>query len=522
MELFNKNSRTQNAIQISIIGALGNIIVILMGFVYRSIFLNVLSAEYLGINGLFTNILQVLSLAEMGITTAITYRFYAPISKNDIAGVSRLLVFFKKVYRGIAMFILAVGLLLLPGIELLIKDTSEVPQDVNLQIVYILFLLNTISSYFFAYKQILLTADQNAHLVSVFNVIASLLRYIGQLLVLLMSKNYVLTLAIGIVLTILMNYIMSIWITKKYNPVFEINENLSKKEMKEIVQDTKACMLHKVGGTIKTGTDNIILSKMISLTATGICSNYTLIITSIQSVLSQMLGNFTSSIGNAQVKLSKEEQYNTYRNLLFINWWCCVVVVECMFLLIDDFICLWVGKSYILDKFTVFVLCINLFTLTSRIINMSYTSACGLFTKDKIRPLIEAILNIGLSICFVKCFGIAGVFFGTLVSNLLTVGWREPLLLYKYVFEKKVGEYWGLHIKFLFVMCFSCFFNQIMLNLLGWSILSWTGWVLKAFIVFIFSNLFLIIFLFQHKEFKYAKTLLIACLQKLFVRGKER
>lgn len=512
MGIFNEASRTKNVMKSSVIGVTGNLLNVLFGFIYRSIFLQILSAEYLGINGLFTNVLQILSLAEMGITTAITYRFYEPINQGDVEKVGKLMRFFKTVYMYIAIAILAIGLLILPFVKFFIKDTNEVPQDINLQLVYVLFLLNTVSSYLFVYKQTLLSADQKNYLVSIFQIISTIGKYVAQIAILFISRNYTLTLAIGIFVTILINFLLSVWITYKYKPVFEVQEKLAKDDSNEILDDTKACMLHKIGATVKTGTDNIVLAKMVSLVATGIYSNYSLIVSSIQNVLNQLLGNFISSIGNAKVNLDKERHYEIYKKLLFVDLWITSLITGCIYLLIDDFIILWIGEEYLLDDFTVILLCAQFYIAVSRIINISYTNGCGLFVKDKIRPVIEALLNLVISILLAYYIGIAGVFLGTVLSAVLTICWREPIILYKYEFEKKVSDYWITYFKFLLITIGSCCLMKMIKIKIFTIELSWFIWVLEGICVFIAINLILLILLHKEKEF----TICIDVVKKVF------
>ena len=312
MEVFNTQSRKKNVMQSSFWGGFANIIKILLGFVNRSVFIYILSVDYLGINGLFTNILSVLSLAELGVTTAIVYRFYEPISKGDIVRVGRLMNFLKKVYNTIALVMAISGMLVLPFIKFLINSQSQIPGDINLHVIYLLFLFQSATSYLFVYKQSILSADQKNYLISVFQVGNSVLLCLLQIVVLLIWRNYTLSLALNICTGLLYNYVVSLWVTKKYSPVFEVKETLSKEEQKIIFEDTKATMYHKVGSTVLNSTDNIVITKMISLTATGLYSNYSMIFICLKRLLCQVLGTFVSSIGNAKNDLEKDEYYNIF------------------------------------------------------------------------------------------------------------------------------------------------------------------------------------------------------------------
>lgn len=486
-KLFNQQSRGKNIVKASLISALCNVVNILMGFGYRAIFLYLLSVAYLGVNGLFSNILNLLSLAELGITSAITFHFYKPISENDIKKVGELMAFFKKVYRVIACVIALLGACIIPFIPLLIKDNSEVPNDINIYIVYVLFLMQTVSTYMYSYKQTLLTADQKQYTFSLLHMLINVCRYMMQILSLFVWKNYTLTLLIGIITTIILNYIISVWVTERYRPVFEISTRLSRVEIREIYNETKATLLHKVGGTILTSTDNIILTKFIGIVITGIYSNYSMILSNLSNLFMQLFGSFTSSLGNAHVELNAKERFLLYRRLLFLNFWMAGFVTTCLYMLLNDFIALWVGNGLCLDSFTVCVLCIQFYLEMVRIVSTSYTTACGLFVKDKARPIIEAFLNLVVSILAVQKIGIAGIFIGTIVSHILTVVWREPLLLYKYEFRVGILQYWIIYVKNAVSTLMSIYFASNLKSIVFDSqntILTWLGTALISCIVY--------------------------------------
>ena len=442
MAVFNQASRTQNAMKTSAAGVTVNLIKILLGFGYRSLFLTILSETYLGINGLFTSILQVLSLAELGISTAIVYRFYEPISRDDVHRVGMLMNFFRRVYGAIAGIILALGLAVMPFLHLLIRSDAEVPPDINLYVIYLLFLGNTLSSYLFTYKLTLWTADQKNYLFSLADLAATLARYAFQITVLLATRDFTWTLAAGIGATLLVNYGFSLRVTKQYREVFRVREMLPEVDRKQIYADTRAVLYHKVGTTVLLSTDNAVLTRMVSLAATGLYSNYSMIILYAQTLISQLLGNFTPSVGNARQQMASEQYYTLFRKMTFLGLWISCVVSVCFYTALDDLIAVWLGSRYVFGGAVTPALCASFYLTIARTTNNAFINADGLFVKDRIRPLIEAALNLGISIGLTRWLGIVGVFLGTILSSLLTVFWREPLLLYRYSFKRNVMEYW--------------------------------------------------------------------------------
>ncbi len=518
MNIFNREDRKNNAIKSSAFGAAANIIKIVLAFVYRTLFLAFLSKEYLGVNGLFSNILQILSLAELGVTTAITFRFYQPISDNDVRKVGMLMNYFKKVYLVIAAIIMGAGMAILPFVKFLIKDTSEIPSDINIYFIYFLFLANTVSSYIFVYKLTLLSADQKGYKLSLINIVTTFIQYLAQILTLVISKNYTFTLLFGIVATLITNFIFSELVKRKYRPVFEEKEMLSKEERKQIMKDTRATMYHKIGTVVLTGTDSAILSKMVSLAATGLYSNYSMIIMNIQNVLGQLLGNFVSSLGNARINMDSEQYYRLYKRVNFIGLWISTVSTVCLYIVIDDFIYVWLGENYLFDQTTTVFLCLQFFIGVSRSVNSSFTNASGLFVKDRIRPLIEAAINLVVSIILAKQLGIMGVFIGTVVSSVATVCWREPYILFKYDFQRSVSEYWKNYFSFVGILGCFCVVMRLFkryvlrLNMNIWIVL------IEAAIVFMCINTVLVLIFRKKEEYAYLVDLLKEIKKKLLRR----
>lgn len=482
-EMFNKDSRTKNTLRTSVVTTICNLVNSLMAFVYRTVFIYVLSSAYLGVSGLFTNILQMLSLAELGITSAISYRFYKPISENNTQKVGELMRFYKRVYQIIACTIVVLGMAVFPFLNYLIKDASEVPSDINIHLVYVLYLLQTVSSYTYAYKQTILTADQRHHILAIFQTLMKLANYVIQIIVLVCLRNFTLSLGISVAVTIGLNAIVSYWVTLQYKDVFSVKGSISKAERQEIFEDTKATICHKIGWTVLNGTDSLILSKFVGLIATGLYSNYAMIINNLSTIVMQLFGSFTSSLGNAHVELDEERKYVVYKRLLFANLWIAGYTTVCLFCLIDDFIAIWIGKNMLLDTVTVITLSIQFYLEMTRKITTSYTNGCGLFVKDKIRPLIEAAINVVVSIVLVKAYGIAGVFMGTIVSHLLTVFWREPYILFKYEFHKSTLSYWIMFAEYGVLTTILCIACSIVKNKLFITNNALIAWIANAIII---------------------------------------
>jgi len=506
MSIFNRNSRTKNVMRVSSVGLVSNLIKTLAGFVYRSLFLYYLSSEYLGINGLFTNILSILSFAELGFGTVMAFRFYAPIANDDVHKVGQLMRFMKRMYAIVAIVILCLGLSLLPFLDVFIKEGSVVPEDVDLEKIYLMFLLQTLSTYIFAYKKTLLSADQRQYILIIFTTVLNLSKYVFQFAVLAFSGSYMLTLATGITTSLVYNYLISLWITRRYKEVFEVRDMPSKEERKEIFKDTYSNLFHKIGGTVLTSTDNMLISRFVGLAATGLYSNYSMVLSGVNSILSSILGGFTATLGNANIKQQGESKYVSFRRLLFANFWIAGTVSVCLYVLIDDFVRAWVGAGMVLSGDTVFAICVQFYFSTTRSIAISYSSGSGLFVKDRARPLIEAAVNLVVSIYLANRIGLAGVFWGTVASHLCTVFWREPLLLFRHVFHRSMKEYWMLYGAFaLLTFGTGALLSRMEFGFAAHGLLLWCA---KALIVFALVNLVFILAFFRNKDFQFYAALI--------------
>lgn len=510
MDIFNTKSRSDNVKYTSIAGVINQISKTGILFIYRTIFLMILSKEYLGLNGLFTNILQIFSLADLGIGSVIAFRLYEPIKDKNIDYVSALMNFYKQVYRIIFFVIWIVGIAFIPFLSKIV-DISAIPKDINIYIIYILFLGETAISYLFSYKQALINADQLASVTSIFQMACTLLINTIKILVLIFSKNYTLTLLLGIGMQLILNFVYSQYITHKYNIIFSMNKKLSKSDTKSILKDTYACLCHKVGATVVGGTDSLVLTKYVGLGAVGIYSNYSMIVSSIQSILSSAIVNITSSVGNYTISATQEENENLYLKMQFIVLWISSFCSICFFVLLNPFITIWLDESFLFEQWVVLAICIQFYQQTSSSITVTFINATGLFTRDKYRPLIEALLNLSISIILVRKLGIGGVFIGTIFSGLLTYYWRTIYLLYRYAFKKNINRLLKLYVKWLGIVLFVGYIiNSICINIPN-DIL---GFLLRCFISVIGSNTAFFILTYNMEFNKFYRNLFLNKIKK--------
>lgn len=495
-----QRSRTENSIINSAMSIVTQVLTVVLNFAVKTVFIKMLNDEYLGVNGLFTNIITMLSLADLGIGIAIPYSLYKPLAKKDEHKINVLMNFYKKVYTIIGIAVLLIGLSLTPFLGLIIKD---IPKNVpHLSLIYILFVIHSASSYFFVYKKFLIDSDQKGYITSRIIFTFSTLLSIIQIILLVTTKNYILFLLSSIILVIIQN----IYISSKANKLYpfiknKTDEKLEKEDMEGIKKNVSSLFIYKVGTVIMNGTDNIIISKFIGLIIVGFYSNYVLIINSVTTVLNQIFNAITSSIGNLVVTTNKKRSKEVYDNLNFANFWLYALFGVCIIVLINPFINIWIGKKYVMGFSIVFLLVLNFYVLGMQSVTNSFRNAYGLFWIAKYRPIIMVIINIVISVVLVQFIGIEGVLIGTLISRLVTTAWLDPYIVHKYGFEISPKSYYIDYLKYLVIfiaisIILNYFVSMIAINNIFILILI-------AILVVISVNVILVLLFFKTSEFNY-------------------
>lgn len=457
--------RKENSIKNIITAMIGQVFGVIIGLIGRFVFVKILSKEYLGLNGLFTNILTILSLVELGVGSAITYSLYKPLAEKNTEKIKSLMNIYKKLYIiiGVAIFIL--GMCLIPFLPKLINEMPQI--DVNINLVYALFVINTACSYFFSYKKTLIVSDQKKYIATICKYISFFALNVVQIVILLISKDYIAYLIAQIIFTIIENLMISKEADKLYPYLKENNAKpLIKQEKKEIKKNIGAIILHKIGGVVVNATDNLVIAKYVGLGAVGLYSNYYLITNALQLTLSQFFTSTTASIGNLAITDNKEKLYDIFKKIYFMNYWIYSFVSICLFVIFNDFINVWIGNEFIIDMPIVFVIVLNFFIAGMRKTVLTFRDALGLYYQDRKKPVVESIVNLVISIILAKKYGIIGVFIGTTISTLGIAFWWESLILYKYGLKENVVKYYGKTIIYFITALTTGSITFILANLL--------------------------------------------------------
>lgn len=428
------NSRLKNSALNLATGLLGRMLTIILNFAVRTIFIHCLDEAYLSVNGLYSNILTVLSLAELGFGSAMVYHMYEPMATHNYQKVAGLLLYFKKVYFVVGVVIVALGLCVIPFMDVIIKDKPDVPL---LTLYYVVFLLNSGLSYCFAaYKGTLFSADQRDYVKTNVQNMASIIQAVLQVLLLLLFRAYLVYLLVQLAGTVFVNACVAYLAGKKYPEVSKYkNEQLNDGEKQQLLKNTGALFLTKVGHVALNGTDNIIISAVVGVLWVGRLSNYTLICDSVTSVLCQITAAITGSLGNFFATEDKHAGYALFRKVEFLNFWLYGFSFIALATLLDPFIRIWAGERFVLGLPISIAIAINFFVAGYMNTLWVFRSTIGLFKQGKFRPILVAILNIVLSIFLGKLWGVFGVLFATFLSRAAISLWYDPLILHRYGFE---------------------------------------------------------------------------------------
>jgi O-antigen/teichoic acid export membrane protein len=457
--------RIQNSLKNMAYGVFGQLISAVLGFVVRTAFIYTLGIEYVGVEGLFSSILIMLSLANLGFDTAMIYSLYKPLADNDVKKIQALMNLFQKAYRIIGLVVLIIGLSLIPFLPFLINGETTIK---HINWIYLLFLVNSVSSYYFIYKQTIVIADQRNHILSKIHSVFTIISNTLQIVVLVSLSNYMIVLASQIAFRIIENVYVSLKTNKLYPYLKETNsEKLSLEERKAFFGNLYALMLYKLSGIVIHGKDNILIAKFVGVVAVGVYSNYLLIISTLNTFLSYLFYSITASVGNLHVKESAEKKYFVFRILNFSNFWVYGFCSVCLWCLINPLISFWIGDRYVLDKLILLAILANFYTAGMQNASTTFRDTTGLFKKGKYRPVIAAFINIAVSIALAPSLGIAGVLMGTVLSRLCTYFWYDPHVIFKFVFEKPVKTYFLKYFLFLLLVTAAAGVTEILGNLLN-------------------------------------------------------
>lgn len=500
----NDDSRLGNTLRNFKFGAAAQLVVTLLGFVSRTVFIRVLGMEYSGVNGLYTSILDVLSLTELGLADVVIYSLYKPLAEGDTDRLAALMGYYKVIYRYIALAVGVIGLCLVPFLRVLVKSQID---RFHLVLYYLMFLANSVCSYLLVYKASIIQADQKRYLISKYNMLFKLLATLLQIVLLLVLRNFTVYLSIQIGMTVVNNLYVSRKADRLY-PCLREKRELPKEEKKAIFRDVRHMFSYKAGGQLLTGTDNLYISSMISTATVGIYDNYTMIQTMVVSAFTNTLNQAVlGSIGNLNATGTQEQKKRIFDVYSLVFSWITTFCALSLLALYNPFIRIWAGEDWLLPMSTVAVICLNYFLPNVLTPVWSYRNTTGLFRETRNILLYAEGINLVLSYFMGLRWGLTGILAATAVSRVLTSFWYEPYLLHKRIFGCSSIPFFLRQGACLGIVVLSFAAITLVSSLCGLGV--WGDFFLRGVLCLVIPNGLLLALNFRTEAFGYLKEKLL-------------
>ncbi|MBE6937877.1 MAG: sugar translocase [Ruminococcaceae bacterium] len=504
--IIKERSRTEYSLINMFTGVAGYGINTIVGFVCRIIFVRALSADYLGVNGLFANIISVLSLAELGISSAIIYELYKPLAEKNVKKIASIMRFYRKAYMAIGAFVAVVGLVMIPFLTVIIQNPPEINE--NIYLLYLLHLVSTVISYFFSYRQSLLVAAQRQYIVSGYSYVITIVQSALQIVYLIMTHEYIGYLLIQIIGGITYNIWISGKVAKDYPFITDKNiEPLPKDERKSLLKNIKALAVNKVSGVLVNSTDNIAITYFTGIGSVGLASNYVIFSKTLDSLVTPLFNALTGSVGNLNATTDDETKYRFFKTLNLANFWFYGWASIGMAFVSGDLVKLFYGEQYQLSFDIPLILAINLYTIGMLHAPYTYKSTLGLFRYGQYLLILTGIINLILDVILGKLFGMFGVYLSTLIARMCTNLWYEPYAVYRYGLKKKPVLYFIRYLFFLLVLVLAggiCWLGCGLCHFAGIGNI-----VCKFLICSVVPNGVFLLFFGRTEEFRYLKNRVI-------------
>lgn len=464
-------NRTKNATRNMAFGTIQKIYQMIIPFLMRTLMIYFMGVQYVGLNSLFTSILQVLNLAELGVGSAMVYSMYKPIAEEDGTTICALMRLYKIYYRIIGCVIAIIGILATPLIPYFVK--GSIPEELDLHVLYLLNLTATVFSYWlFAYKNSLLMAHQRTDITSKVSLIINTLQFFAQFSMIYIFRNYYLYLVVAILSQIANNIVTSRIVSRMY-PDYLPKGKLDSETVKSINSRIKDLFIAKLGGVVLNSTDTIVISAFLGLTTLAVYQNYYFIVSSVCGILEILLTSITAGLGNSYITETKQKNYRDLKKITFMFYWLIGICTSCFLGIFQSFMRLWVGEKLLMPFSVVICLCIYFYLYeTTRLMNV-FKNAAGIWHEDRFRPLISALVNLGLNLAVVKYIGIYGIVISTIVAlGVIEVPWLLRNIFTVMYDTSLFKDYFNLFISWIAATAISCSIVAVLtykMKLSGWG-----------------------------------------------------
>lgn len=498
----NKLARSQNAKRNIAFGVVNKIVTLFFPFIIRTVIIKEVGAEYLGLSSLFTSILQVLNITELGFSSAVVYSMYKPIADNDSEMLCAILNFYRKVYVVTGIVIAIVGCLLLPFLPKLIK--GSIPAGANVYLLYSVHLFATVASYLlFAYKNSLLSAYQRTDVISNINTVVQLFASAVQLVLLICTKNF-LHYTLVLIFSSIVNSILTEIASRRLFPEIYCKGKLSEWVRAEITEKVKGLLVNKLCQTSRNAFDSIVVSVFLGLALTAIYNNYFYIMYAVATLMGIITSSILAGVGNSIVTETQQKNYEDMKKINFIYMWFAGWCTVCLLCLYQPFTEFFFGKSMLLDFPAVILFCAYFYVLKMGDIRGTYSDARGLWWENRWRAVIEAVANLVLNFVLGKLFGIYGVIAATLLSLFfINFLWGSTILYKHYFTEIKVSEYYLHHLLYAMATAVACCATFFCCGTI--AVRGMRGIVFRLVVCLLVPNLIYSVFYARFREFKIAR-----------------
>lgn len=510
-----KKTRTEYSILNIVTGLGGYAVNTILGLACRMVFTRTLSADYLGISGLFTNILTMLSLAELGIGSAIVYALYKPLATDDKDKVASLVKFYGKCYQVIGLVVGVVGIAIMPFLNLLITQRPEIKE--SLYLIYAIFLFNTASSYFFSYRSSLIMAAQQNYIVTGVNYLITIAQSVIQVAWLFATHEYIGYLLIQSAGTLIYNFTISYIAKKKFPYIVGKNiKPIEKEEKKGLIRNVRALVIWKISGLLVNSTDNIIITYFSGLAAVGLSSNYTLLSATLNSLLNQLFNGITASVGNLNAIESKDKKMSMFYSINLANFWMFGWAAIGICVVSTDIVNLLFGTKYVLPDNIPFVIALNFYMVGMQNAVWTFKNTLGLFRPGRYLLILTAVINLICSIWMGQMWGLFGILFATAISRAFTNTWYDPYAVFRYGFGESVFPYYIRYFLYTGILVVTGAICYGICSLIDFSI--WINVILKFMVCCMVPNIIFAVCFYRTNEFKYFKILFTKLTRRLLHR----
>lgn len=513
------DSRTTNVFKNSGASMLNRLVHMLMQFVMRTVFIHLLGNEYTGISGLFTDILHVLSLMELGLDVSMVFSLYKPIAQKDTERIKALMGFYKKAFTIIGFVVLGAGILCTPFLDYIVKGVPNIKEDIRG--IFLMYVATTSFSYFLIYKTVLLRAHQQSRIISNWTSILYILESIVEIILLVIFRQYYAYLIVHFIATVVRNLILSHKTDKLYPEYVSKTDNaLSREERKKLLLNMGCLAVYSMSGVVIYSTDSMFISAFIGTVEVAIIGNFTLIINSLRNLVQQIVNAAKPSIGNLAATTDTGKQELVFHRMNFISFWVSCFSCTCLFALMNPFIGdIWFDSSYKVSMAIIAVLVANYFIGVMVYPVESFRTANGLFTQGWLRPAIMAVMNIVLDFYMGKRWGVFGICIATTISRLSTQVWFDAYLIFRLVFKKSVKRYYLEYLYYAAITAFCCAAAFFLGNAVSVGNV-YLDFLIKALVAVVISNVAVVLLFRKSDDFAYIINLVKQVFNKFIKRRK--